>query len=204
MELGKHNVRVKVLTEKIARELGNALVAPVVAYVPEGSITPPTSHMRYPGTITIPDDTFATLLEYAARSMKQAGFRNIIFLGDHGGYQAIEKRVASKLAREWSGSGVRVIALEEYYRAGTDRFEAILEAHGFTSAEVGKHAGLMDTSLQMAVAPGTVRTDLLSSTTPNQGGVEGDPRKASAQLGELGVTEIVNSSVAAIQKYTAK
>ena len=52
MALGKHNVRVKALAEKIARGLGNALVAPVLAYVPEGRIAPPTGHMRFPGTIT--------------------------------------------------------------------------------------------------------------------------------------------------------
>src|SRR5436309_13745328 len=55
MALGKHNVRVKLLSEKIALGLGNALVAPVIAYVPEGSVSPPTAHMRFPGTITVPD-----------------------------------------------------------------------------------------------------------------------------------------------------
>src|SRR6266700_3336591 len=64
MTLGKHNVRVKALSEKIARALGNALVAPVIAYVPEGRLTPATGHMRFPGTITVPDDVFQTVLEY--------------------------------------------------------------------------------------------------------------------------------------------
>src|SRR5215475_8382903 len=41
MALGKHNVRVKALSAAIARRLGNALVAPVLAYVPEGRISPP-------------------------------------------------------------------------------------------------------------------------------------------------------------------
>src|SRR4030095_7602220 len=45
MALGKHNARVRALSERIARELGNALVAPVVAYVPEGSVDPPSCHM---------------------------------------------------------------------------------------------------------------------------------------------------------------
>ena len=40
MALGKHNVRVRYLSEKIARVLGNALVAPVIAYVPEGALGP--------------------------------------------------------------------------------------------------------------------------------------------------------------------
>src|SRR6476659_187769 len=47
MALGKHNVRVRALAEKIARSLGNALVAPVVAYTPEGGVDPPTGHMRF-------------------------------------------------------------------------------------------------------------------------------------------------------------
>src|SRR5690242_21378904 len=63
MALGKHNVRVKILSERIARALGTALVAPVVAYVPEGGITPPTGHMRFAGTITTPEDAFEKVLE---------------------------------------------------------------------------------------------------------------------------------------------
>src|SRR5881398_524192 len=58
MALGKHNVRVKTLSARIARTLGNALVGPVMAYVPEGGVSPPTGHMRFPGTITVPDDVF--------------------------------------------------------------------------------------------------------------------------------------------------
>src|SRR5437867_6193993 len=66
MALGKHNVRVKLLAERIARALGHALVAPVLAYVPEGSLDPPGGHMRYPGTLSVPDDAFQKIVEYAA------------------------------------------------------------------------------------------------------------------------------------------
>src|SRR5215468_2390967 len=75
MALGKHNLRVRLLSEKIARALGNALVAPVIAYVPEGGVNPPTEHMRFPGTITVTDDVFEKVLESSARSFKLAGFR---------------------------------------------------------------------------------------------------------------------------------
>src|ERR1700747_2986111 len=102
MALGKHNLRVRFLSEKIARTLGNALVAPVIAYVPEGTIEPPTAHMRFPGTITVPEEAFQKTLEYAARSFKLAGFRDIVFLGDHGGYQREEKAVADRLDKEWA------------------------------------------------------------------------------------------------------
>src|SRR5450432_156255 len=78
MVLGKHNVRVKILAEKIALALGDALVAPVMAYVPEGDAAPPTSHMRFAGTISVPDSIFQKTLEYAARSLKAHGFRDIV------------------------------------------------------------------------------------------------------------------------------
>src|SRR3989337_477261 len=94
MTLGKHNARVKILSEKIARALGSTLVAPVIAYVPEGRPSPATGHMRFPGTITVPDETFQKVLEYAARSFKVHGFRDLVFLGDHGGTPADPQTVA--------------------------------------------------------------------------------------------------------------
>src|SRR6266566_7338654 len=101
MALGKHNLRVRYLSEKIARALGDALVAPVIAYVPEGALAPPSGHMRFPGTITVPEEAFDKILEYAARSFKLAGFHDVVFLGDHGSYQRDEKAVADRLNKEW-------------------------------------------------------------------------------------------------------
>src|SRR5438876_8498248 len=75
MVLGKHNVRAHVLAGRIAQGLGNALVAPVIAYGPEGSIHPPAAHMRFTGTISIPEPVFEAMLEATAPSFKQHGFR---------------------------------------------------------------------------------------------------------------------------------
>src|SRR5678816_4245136 len=112
MVLGKHNVRARALAARIAASLGNALVAPVIAYVPEGAIDPPAGHMRFAGTISIPEGAFEATLEGAARSFRQAGFRDIVLIGDHGGYQASLAKVAAKLDREWASSPVRVHAVE--------------------------------------------------------------------------------------------
>ena len=67
---GKHNVILRATTQAIARELGNALVAPIVPFVPEGDIDPPTGHMRYPGTISVRESTFRALLTDVAMSLK--------------------------------------------------------------------------------------------------------------------------------------
>ena len=102
--LGKHNVRVRVLAARIAEQLGDTLVAPVVAYVPEGDIDPPTQHMRHAGTLSVPTAAFESVLEGAARSLRHHGFRHVVLLGDHGGYQASLARVAGKLNRAWGGA----------------------------------------------------------------------------------------------------
>jgi creatinine amidohydrolase len=201
MALGKHNARVKALAERIARELGNAIVAPVVAYVPEGSIEPPTGHMRFPGTITVREETFRQTLESAARSFRHHGFRDIVFLGDHGSTQAGERAVAARLNREWAASPVRVHAVEEYYRAATADYDALLKTRGYPAEEIGQHAGLADTSLTLALEPRLVRsTSRVEPAAGEVSGVEGDPKRASAELGQLGVDLIVSKSVSAIRK----
>jgi creatinine amidohydrolase len=200
--LGKHNVRARLLAEQIARQLGNTIVAPVMAYVPEGAITPPVGHMRFAGTISIPDAAFEAVLEGATRSFKQHGFRHIIFLGDHGGYQKNLERVAQKLQREWArGPRYRVVALSDYYSLSSAGFTEILKKRGFSEAEIGKHAGLADTALSLALDNNLVRSDALTQIVkPGEAdGVVGDPRRATAELGKLAVQEIVTGTVNAIR-----
>ena len=202
MVLGKHNVRVKYLAGQIAQRLGNAVVAPVIAYVPEGAITPAAAHMRFSGTISIPESTFESLLESTAKSFKQHGFHDVVFLGDHGGYQKNEVRAANKMNKEWGAdTKCRAYGLTAYYEASQAPFIQVLKHKGFSDAQIGTHAGLSDTSLALAVDPALVRLDLLAAG-PAAGasdGVYGDPRKSSAQLGQLGLQIIVSKSVQAIQ-----
>jgi creatinine amidohydrolase len=201
MALGKHNVRARVLAGRIAAGLGNALVAPVIAYVPEGSIDPPSAHMRFPGTITIPEDAFEKTLESAARGFRLHGFRHVVLLGDHGGYAKNLKNVAARLNREWAKERVRVHALDAYYHASDREFAELLRQKGFSDAEIGTHAGLADTSLALAVDPSLVRAERLS--TPSMGtadGVHGKPNRASAELGRLGADLVVERSVKAIRE----
>jgi creatinine amidohydrolase len=190
--LGKHNVRVRVLAGRIAEQLGHTLVAPVLAYVPEGDVDPPTQHMRHAGTLTVPVAAFESVLEGAARSLRRHGFRHVVLLGDHGGYQASLARVAGKLNRAWGGNGA--VALEQYYRAA-QAFDATLAARGYTQQEIGRHAGLADTSLAWAADASLIRPQALEPSA----GVDGDPRRASAELGRSGVEHIVSASVAAVR-----
>jgi creatinine amidohydrolase len=198
LALGKHNVRVKVLSERIALQLGDALVAPVLAYVPEGRVAPPTAHMRWPGTISVEEPTFEAIVAQAARSLRQHGFRTVVLLADHGDTQKNIRQVAEKLNREW-GAQARALALVEYYRVAQTEHPDALRARGFSAAEIGRHAGLADTALALAVDPSLVRADAMAAAPKPGDGTDGDPRRATAELGRIGTERIVAVSVAAIR-----
>ena len=172
--------------------------------MPEGEIAPATAHMRFPGTVTVPTAAFEATLESAARSFRLHGFRDIVFIGDHGGYQGSLQAVARKLNHAWASTPVRAHAIAEYYRAGETAFHDILRARGFRDDEIGTHAGLADTSLALAVDPGVVRSERLAATPSAAEGTYGDPRRASAELGALGVNAIVAGTVEAIRQATRR
>ena len=185
MVLGKHNYIVRYAAEQIARDLGDVLVAPVVTFVPEGSVDPPSGHMYFAGTITVPDTVFANILEFTARSLRAHGFQTICFLGDSGGNQKMQELVAARLNAEWQEDGARVIHVGDYY-AANGQVDWLL-AQQETTASIGSHAGIRDTSELLAVFPTGVRTEMIA---PRGGrllrptGVNGDPTRASAERGE--------------------
>ena len=202
MAIGKHNTRAKALAGQIATSLGNALVAPVMAYVPEGDINPPTEHMVFAGTVSIPEDVFRNVLIGAARSFKQHGFTDIVLLGDHGGYQKSLATVALQFNREAAKSLSRVHYIPEYYRVTQTEYASALKSKGLTVAEIGTHAGSADTSLMMAIDGSMVYQDRFGDAASAgwRGGTLGDPRASSIKTGQLGIDIVVTATVAAIKK----
>lgn len=205
MALGKHNFRARALAGMIATALGDALVAPVVNYVPQGNVSPPTEHMRFVGTISIPFDVFKGVLKGAALSFKQHGFTHIVLLGDSGNYQTALKAVVDGLNGDWAKSSTRAQFLAEYYQAGQTQYVAALKSKGLSSEQIGTHAGAADTSLLMAVDAAMVKPELFAASAKAgwAGGTAGDPRASSPELGMLGVDVIVKASVAAVRRARA-
>lgn len=208
MALGKHNVRVKVLAERIARALGHTLVAPVIAYVPEGQVSPPTQHMRYSGTVSISDDAFKAVVDGAARSFKQHGFTDVVLIGDHGGYQSLLAAVATRLNRDWASSPARAHFVAAYYETAQAPYNHALREHGLSDAQIGSHAGAADTSLMLATDASLVRREQLridlDPAAAKAVGVSGDPHLATAALGQLGVELIVSRTTTAIRQAIAR
>ena len=182
MVLGKHNYLVRYKAGEVARRLGNALVAPVMAYVPEGDVDPPSGHMRFPGTITTPPEVFEQVLEFAARSFRQHGFLDIALLGDSGGNQASQAAVAARLNRAWADTPVRVHHLTDYYPGPGD---AWLVTQGEREQDVGTHAGMHDTASLMFLNPAMLRLDEMAPGTRGDGsGSVGNPARSTAAYGE--------------------
>ncbi len=197
MVLGKHDYIVYAAAKRIAKALGNALVAPVVPYVPEGDYQPPTGNMLYPGTLGIPETVFAGVLEGIARSLKSAGFTTICLIGDHGGNQAAQATVAAKLNREWAGQA-KVLNVSDYYIDEAQM--TFLRGKGETDATIGSHAGLIDTAELLSVHPQSVDLARLGSYARKEApGHSGDPARASAELGKALLDIRVNAAIKQIK-----
>jgi creatinine amidohydrolase/Fe(II)-dependent formamide hydrolase-like protein len=192
MVLGKHNFVVTYAANAMARRLKNALVAPTVQYVPEGD-----PDRQPPGAISLPSPAYDMLLDAAARSLKAHGFTDILFVGDSGGNQTGMKNVADKLNDEWKGGATKVYALTDYYEAGREHYRAWMEAaFGYDEQIVGSHAGISDTSQMLFVHPAGIRKDQIKPWGgPQDSGVSGDPAKATADIGKMGIEFKVNAGI---------
>jgi creatinine amidohydrolase len=153
LALGKHNAIVAKTSEMAATMLGNALVAPVIAYVPE------SGHMPHAGTISLRDETFEALLTDAATSFKQHGFKWIVFMGDSGGNQKPQENVATRLSKAWKKEGVQVVSLHDYYANNGE--EAWLTQKEMKVENPAEHAGFLDTAELSAANSAYVREDMI-------------------------------------------
>lgn len=157
LALGKHNYILQATTDRIARVLGDALVAPIVPFVPEGNIDPPDGHMRYPGTISVSEETFETLLTDIARSLRAHGFLHVILIGDSGGNQDGMRSVAEKLSVEWLDGETTIHFIPEYY--DNPLWNTWLELHGIDQVDEGLHDDVRHSAIMMLVDPTTVRME---------------------------------------------
>lgn len=196
---GKHNVILRATAETVARKLGDALIAPIVPFVPEGTIEPPSDAMRYPGTISLEPETYRALLRDIARSFRVHGFRHIVFIGDSGGNQTGMKDVAAELNKAWAGGSTRVHYIPEYYDfPGRQQW---LAARGYREIDEGLHDELAASAIMLSVDPQSIRMrERLKVGRFSINGVPLYPAKRSAAVGRQLVDHIADVTAAAIRK----
>lgn len=195
---GKHNVVLRGTTEAIARRLGDALVAPNVPFVPEGSIDPPSEHMKYPGTISVTEATFESLLTDICGSLRAHGFQEIILIGDSGGNQPGLKAVASALNGKWSGQGTRVHFIPEYYD-----YMAVgkwVEEQGIHQEPEGLHDDFAMTAMLLAIDPRAARMEQrIQSAHFRINGVDLAPAEKTIAMGKRIIGYRADMTVKAIR-----
>ncbi|MGQ0649256.1 MAG: creatininase family protein [Gemmatimonadaceae bacterium] len=201
---GKHDIILRGQCESLAKRLGNALCAPVVGFVPEGDIEAKTSHMAYPGTISLKESTFRALLDDIASSYAANGFTEVILIGDSGGNQAGLKATAVTLNERWEGKGVVARFIPEYYDNDAVIKYMNTELGVVEPANDGFHDYYWITALLMAVDPTAARYDeRVKAGKATINGVSIAPKEKTIELGKKLIEFRTDLTVKAIQASRA-
>jgi creatinine amidohydrolase/Fe(II)-dependent formamide hydrolase-like protein len=198
---GKHNVVLRGTTEAIARKLGNTLVAPIVQFVPEGDIDPPSLHMLYPGTISLTEPTYRALLTDVCSSLKAHGFKRIILIGDSGGNQDGMKAVAESLAAKW-GRACRIVFIADYYNMAP--VNEWLESQGIRQKPEGLHDDFAMEAQMLAVDPNSVRMkQRIAAGNFRINGIDLAPADKTIEWGKKIIDRRADQTVKAIRQALA-
>jgi creatinine amidohydrolase len=201
MAIGKHNFIARYCAQRIAEELGDALVYPVLPFAITGDAAAKSGHMRFPGSVTLPPDVFSGVVRGVAQSALSAGFKLVALMGDHGGGQEEMARVAQALDAQSKKGGARVAYVGDLYGKADAQFDEVLARRGITSKEL--HAGISDTSAVMFLdADKWIRKDRIASAN-EQGGVQGTPALATAELGKIYLDLKVTNAINQIRAFRA-
>lgn len=195
------------LGERVARALGDALVAPGVR------IGCSEHHMDFAGSLTLREETFIQVVADLCHSLTRHGFHHIVLIPTHGGNFTPLARAVEAVQPEVPETNL--IAFTDLMTFMDEIFRVAGE-HGVTPEQAGGHAGEHETSLMLAVRPDLVA---MAEAQPGyvgdqlgvapivfeqgfravtENGVLGDPRPASAASGEDYLTAMTDLLVKVI------
>jgi creatinine amidohydrolase len=202
MVIGKHNFIAHALAQRIAEELGDALVYPTLPYAVAGNAIARTGHMRFPGTVTLPPEVFYGVVRGVAQSALTAGFKVVALMGEHGGGQEELALAAKELDAQARPDGARVLFIGDLYAKSRLQMRDILAKRGLPSDE--DHAGIPDTSslLYLQTQGQWVRPDKIELADAKTG-VQGHPQFATAELGKVYLDLKVDLAVKQIRSLLA-
>jgi creatinine amidohydrolase len=199
---GKHNYVLQANCDAIARKLGNALCAPIVKFVPEGNLERKTGHMVSPGTISMREETYRAILTDIAHSLKQHGFKTIIYIGDSGGNQGGQRYVADSLNKLWNADPM-VLHIQDYYdynKVGNQMASKIKE----DSTGDGLHDDPVITLNMFATDPRSIRyEERVKANKATINGFSVADKKKNTELAKEIIALRTESTIEAIRKSIA-
>ena len=197
--LDKHQRMLRASTDLIARKLGNALIAPVIRYVPPDD----GNRGSYLGDFNISLAAYKSTLEDICGALKNGGFREIVLIGDHQGAQRGMKEVAEELSRKWTGGSTGIHFIAEYYdRAAVS---AYVKKQGISEVRGGFGDNYYNTSILLAASPESAR--LRERTEAKQltvNGVNLEPLEKTIENGRAILRIQTDQTVKAILSAIAK
>lgn len=197
----KHNVVLRGTTDAIARKLGNTLVAPIIGFVPEGDIDPPTVHMKYPSTVSLTEDTYRRLLVDICSCYRTHGFKHVVLIGDSGGNQDGMKAVAAELNAKWKDGKTKFHFVPEYYNYGN--LAKWLEERGIKQTDEGLHDDFAMEAMMLSIDPASVRMkQRVAAGKFKINGVDLAPAEKTVELGKKLIDYRAEVAVAAIRRAT--
>jgi creatinine amidohydrolase len=154
---GKHNNVLRVMGPAIAKKLGNALIAPIVALEP-GTPVPQPGRVSLPGTTLISQETFTAILVDMANSLKSQGFTTVIMLGDSGGNARGMTAAVKTFNDRWKGEGgAMAYTIPEYYSYTEDAAPGF-SVQGYEESALGIHEKIgLENDLNAARIPERIK-----------------------------------------------
>jgi creatinine amidohydrolase/Fe(II)-dependent formamide hydrolase-like protein len=194
--LDKHQRMLHGSTDMIARKLGNALIAPVIRYVPPDD----GNRGNYLGDFNISLDAYKSTLMDICTALKNDGFKEIVLIGDHQGAQRGMKEVAEELGQKWSGGPTGVHYIPEYYDR-TAVSEYVKTKLGITETRGGFGDNYYNTSVLLAVSPESARLqERKDARQLTVNGVNLEPIQTTIENGKAILQIQTDQTAKAIQK----
>jgi creatinine amidohydrolase len=197
--------------DEIGRQVADRLDAFLAPTVRVGCSS---HHLAFAGTVSVEEETFHRVAGDVARGLAGHGFRRIVLLPTHGGNFRPLGEARKKLGPV---DGARVITFPDLSLL-LGAILPVASSLGLTPAEGGVHAGEWETSMMLAIRPDLVQMgsaepgytgDLMSGVkkffeegvqSVAENGVFGDPRRASAEAGQMYIERIVDAVVQAVEE----
>lgn len=207
LPLSVDTLRARELGRRVADEL-SCFLAPVVR--PGMS----DHHMGFPGTISLSEETFRSVVRDYCESLADHGFTDVALFTSHGGNTDALDAVADRLDADLDAD-VFVAGDREGMMAA--RTSAMAES-GVTPEQAGAHAGAAETAFLLETNPGLVKptagaTGFVGDVSEvslddgvravSENGVLGDPEQATLEQGERLIESCAEYFVGEIEAATA-